>query len=88
MDGPIAGPRSGPVNGLQWSTSSFGHSTDTSPVELQALGEHLQLCQGGSHRLRALQRGAMAVHRFATPRLVSTLILVAALGGGAVLLLL
>jgi hypothetical protein len=57
-------------------------------VELQALGEHLQLCQGGSHRLRALQRGALAVHHFATPRLVTTLSLAAALVGGAVLLLL
>jgi hypothetical protein len=57
-------------------------------MELQALGEHLQVCQGGSRRLRALQRGALAVHRFAAPRLVTTLSLVAALGGAAVLVLL
>jgi hypothetical protein len=81
--GGFGGPQSGP----RWSTSSFGHSTDTSPVELQALGEHLQHCQNGS-RLHALQRGAQAVHRFTAPRLVSTLSLAVALGGAAVLVLL
>ena len=87
MGEPSSGPFRGSVAGPQWSTSSFGHSTDTSPVELQALGEHLQQCRSGS-RLHALQRGALAVHRFTSPRLVSTLALVAALGGAAALVLL
>ena len=74
-------------DGLRWSTAAFGSSTDTTPVELNALGEHLQLCRAGSRRLRALQRGAEALHGFVAPRFVSTLALLAALGGLVWLLL-
>lgn len=73
--------------GPQWSTSSFGHSTDTTPMELTALGHHLQQCQGGHRRWRTLQRGAQAVHCVVAPRFVSTLAVVL-LGVGVLLLLL
>lgn len=73
--------------GPTWSTASFGHSTDTSPMELSALGEHLQVCQAGSRRLRALQRGAQALHGFVAPRFVSTLAVLAVVLGGLLLLL-
>lgn len=76
-----------PSDGLRWSTAAYGSSTDTTPVELSALGEHLQQCQAGSRRLRALQRGADALHGFVAPRFVSTLALLAALGGLVWLLL-
>lgn len=72
--------------GPLWSTSSFGHPCDTSPVELHALGSHLLQCQGGNTGLRALQRATQAVHGFVAPRFVSTLA-VLVLGGGALLLL-
>jgi hypothetical protein len=76
-----AQPMSGrPTLGLRWSTSSFGASTDTSPGELCALGQHLQQCQGGHRRLRALGRGAEALHGFVAPRFVSTLAVLALLG--------
>ena len=88
MDRSSPGSPSGSVSGPQWSTSSWGHSTDTSPVELQALGEHLQQCQRGNRRLHTLQTVAQAVHGFVAPRLVSTLSLAAALGGCVLLLLL
>lgn len=68
--------------GLRWSTSSFGHSTDTSPLELCALGEHLKQCQAGGRRWRAWQRGSQAVHGFMAARFVSSLTAAAVLGGG------
>ena len=69
-----------PANSLRWSTASFSDSVDTAPGDLCALGQHLQHCQGGNRRLRALRRGAVAVHGFVAPRFVSTLAVVAALG--------
>ncbi len=68
--------------GPRWSTSSYGHSVDTSPMELTALGDHLQQCCSGSQRLQALQGGVQAVHGWVAPRFVSTLaVLVVGLGG-------
>jgi hypothetical protein len=69
-----------PANGLHWSTASFSDSIDTAPGDLCALDQHLQHCQVGNHRLRALRRGVEAVHGFVAPRFVSTLAVVAALG--------
>lgn len=60
-------------SGPRWSTSCFGHSCDTSPVELHALGSHLQQCQNSSTSLHALQRATQAVHGFVAQRFVSTL---------------
>ena len=69
-----------------WRTSSFGHTADTSPGELSALGEHLDLCHATSGRLFALQCGGEALHRFLATRLVTTLVVAALLIGGSVLL--
>jgi hypothetical protein len=33
-----------------WSTASFGDTADTSPMELSALGEHLDLCKESQGR--------------------------------------
>ena len=70
-----------------WSTSSLGDSTDTSPGELSALGEHLQQCQRLSGRTATLRSGVEAVHGFIAGRFVTTLALVALLIGAAVWLL-
>lgn len=67
-----------------WATSSFGHTADTSPAELSALGEHLQTCHGVSGRLFALQCGGEAVRRFLAGRVVTTLVVAAVLIGCAV----
>ena len=69
-----------PANGLRWSSASFSDSVDTSPGDLQALGQHLQHCQGRHHRLIALRHGAEALHGFVAPRFVSTLAVLAAVG--------
>ena len=77
-----------PLNsGLHWSTASFGSSTDTSPGELRALGQHLQHCQASHRRLRALRLGAEALHGFVAPRFVSSLVVLTLLGALALVLL-
>lgn len=70
----------------RWSTSSYGHSVDTSPMELTALGEHLQQCCSRSPRLHAFQRGVQAVHGWVAPRFVSTLAVVVVVLGGLLML--
>ena len=57
-----------------WTTASFGNDADTSPVELSALGAHLDACQGPHSRLLALQCAAQAFHGFVTTRFVTTLV--------------
>ena len=57
-----------------WSTTSFVGPADTSPMELSALGEHLNRCQGSRGRLFALRCAADAVHGFAVTRFVTTLV--------------
>ena len=69
-----------------WSTTSFGGSTDTSPMELRALGEHLSTC-GNRGRLFTLHCAAERVNQHVSARLVTTLAVVALLlvGVGALL---
>jgi hypothetical protein len=47
-------------SGPHWSTASFGDTADTSPMELSALGDHLDLCRGLRGRLFAAL-GAVAL---------------------------
>lgn len=60
-------------NPSSWNTASWGGSTDTSPMELFALGEHLRTCRAPHGRLFALRCGAEFVVRFAAARFVTTL---------------
>lgn len=69
-----------------WSTSSYGRTTDTTPVELTALGEHLALCNGdGAHRV-AMRCGAHSLRGFVMARLVTAGAVVATMIGAAWLL--
>ena len=70
-----------------WSTASFGDAASTSPMELSALGEHLNLCRGARGRLFALHCVAQTMHGFVAARFVTTLVLVALLIGVASLVL-
>jgi hypothetical protein len=70
-----------------WSTASFGAAPDTSPMELTALGEHLDLCRGSRGRLFALHCAAQTLHGFVAPRLVTTLVVAALLIGVTYLML-
>ena len=62
-----------------WSTASFGEPADTSPMELAALGEHLDRCRGSNGRLFALQCVAETMNGFVTARFVTTLVVIALL---------
>ena len=70
-----------------WTTSSFGGTADTSPMELSALGEHLDSCKGAHSRLFALQCFAESMNGFVSARLVTTLVIATLLlGAGASML--
>ena len=59
-----------------WDTASFGLPAETSPVELSALGEHLDSCRLGA-RASTLQCAAQAVQGFVAARLVTSVAAVA-----------
>ncbi len=64
-----------------WSTASFGDTTDTTPMELSALGEHLNLCQGSRGHLFTLRCVAETFNSFLAARFVTTLVVVGLLIG-------
>jgi hypothetical protein len=70
-----------PIVAPYWSTASFGHSTDTTPMDLSALGDHVSRCRAASSRFGGLQCAAQAVHGMVASRFVTTLALTAALIG-------
>lgn len=57
-----------------WSTASFGEPADTSPMELSALGEHLDSCKGSHGRLFAMRCAAEKMNGFIAARFVTTLV--------------
>jgi len=71
-----------------WSTTSFGGSTDTSPMELDALGEHLSACSGQQGRFLGLRCAAERLHMHVSARIVTSLVILLALltGVGSLLL--
>jgi hypothetical protein len=69
------------AHGPSWSTASFGDTVDTTPMELSALEEHLELCNGARGRLFALRCGAERLNGFVTGRFVTTLVVVTLLIG-------
>ena len=66
-----------------WSTASFGHAVDTSPMELSALGAHLDLCRGSRGALFAMRCSAERMNAFVAGRFVTTVVVVALLIGTA-----
>ena len=68
-----------PIVAPYWSTTSYGHSTDTTPMDLNALGDHVSRCRAASSRFSALQCAAQAVRGMVASRFVTTLALAAAL---------
>lgn len=64
-----------------WSTASFGDATDTFGGELPALSEHLAHCKALTGRLFTVRCLAEVLHGFVATRLVTTLVVVAALLG-------
>ena len=60
-----------------WATSAFPEAADSAPMDLSALGEHVDHCNGSRSRWFALQCAADRVSAFVAPRLVTTVVLVA-----------
>ena len=71
----------------RWTTASNADATDTAPMELSELGDHVSRCNGSRGRWFALQCAADAVHEFVAPRLVTTSCIVGAMIGLAALVL-
>jgi hypothetical protein len=67
-----------------WSTASFGHAPDTSPLELSTLGDHLDRCSDRSGRWFVLRYRLEVVQTFVASHIVTTLVV--ALLVGALLL--
>lgn len=57
-----------------WSTASFGGNTETSPVELLSLGDHLGACKSSHKHLFALQCMAEATRGFMATRFMTTMV--------------
>jgi hypothetical protein len=70
-----------------WNTASFGDAADTSPMELSALGAHLDLCKGSRGRLFTLHCAAETMNAFVVPRFVTTLVVVSLFIGACSLVL-
>jgi len=62
-----------------WSTASFGGSTDTSPMELDALGAHLSHCSAAHGRYFAVHCAAERMNAYVSTRLVTSLFVAALL---------
>ncbi len=59
-----------------WSTTAMSGATDTSPMELTALGDHLDLCRETHVRLFAMRCAAESVSGFVSARFVTSLVAV------------
>jgi hypothetical protein len=71
----------------RWSTATISDAADTSPMELSALGAHIDRCLGCRDRWFRLRCAVDAVHEFVAPRFVTTLCIAAAVLGLAALVL-
>ena len=76
-----------PLTAVSWSTSSFGDASDSLPMELAALSDHLHTCKGSSKRLSNLQYAVELTHGFVASRFVTTLALAALLIGAGMMAL-
>lgn len=65
----------------RWSTASISDAAETSPMEWQELGAHVNRCNGSRGRWFAARCAADAVHDFVAPRFVTTLCIAGALIG-------
>jgi hypothetical protein len=71
----------------RWSTATGLDSTDSMPMELEALGAHVNRCNVTRSRWFALRCRADSVHDFVAPRFVTTMVIAAAVVGIAALAL-
>jgi hypothetical protein len=75
------------ATGPVWTTVSLGGATNTSAVDLSALGDHLSVCKRLCGRLFAIQCIADLMRGFVVSRFVTTMAALTLLIGAALLLL-
>ena len=75
------------ASGRPWATSAHADAAETSPMDLSALGAHVDRCNCSRGRLFALKCAADAVVGFVAPRFVTTVVVVVFLFGLASLVL-
>lgn len=69
------------ITAPRWSTSTLSMAEGTTPAELDALGAHVNLCNGRRGRWFTLRCSADAVHDFIAGRFVTTLLVAGAVIG-------
>lgn len=69
-----------------WVTAAFPETAETTPMELSALGAHVDRCNGSRGRMFALRCAADTLVGFLAPRFVTTAVIVALVLGIASLL--
>ena len=60
------------------ATAAVADATDTLPMELSALGAHIERCEGCRGRWFTLRCAVDTVHGFAAPRFMTTLVIAVA----------
>jgi hypothetical protein len=60
-----------------WATSAIDGDADTSPMDLSALGAHVDRCNGLRGPMFGLQCAADTLSGFLAPRIVTTLVAIA-----------
>lgn len=65
-----------PASTAVWATSSIDGAAETTPMDLSALGAHVDRCNGARERMFALRCAADALFGFLAPRFVTTLVVV------------
>jgi hypothetical protein len=69
----------------RWATAAIADAdaADTTPMELDALGAHVDRCNGSRGRMFALQCAAESFLGFIAPRFITTAVIVAIVFGVA-----
>jgi hypothetical protein len=86
---PQAAGRSGSASRSRpfWATSAIEGDADTSPMDLSALGAHVDRCNGLRGPMFGLQCAADSLSGFLASRIVTTLVAIAiVLGVGSLIL--
>ncbi|MEP7303835.1 MAG: hypothetical protein ABI699_20140 [Caldimonas sp.] len=88
MSSQAAGHASASLQGRPfWATSAIDGAAETTPMDLSALGAHVDRCNGSRGRMFGLRCAAESLSGFLAPRFVTTLVLVAiAFGVGSLII--
>lgn len=74
------------VSSSPWTTSSLGSTADTSPMELSALGDHLDDCRKTQSGWFFVRCFGDSLHQYMASRFVTTLFIATVLMGAVALM--